>query len=290
VKAIAACVLACATLLVSACGHMAATPRETHASPGSAAALVKSMASTAASQGGPRAEAGSPVRFTDTEYYTSVVHAGSPLGYVYFSTMIRDVEVAPSSAARVRVTTAGPPRFASPADRARWQAAGKPPISGPGPATGMIVFPPGQYTFMPQGANLTFAQARSLPASASPLGEQVMSRLRAYAGPRPPVELVVKDFAFLLATAPLTSGSRAAAWTAMASLQGLHRCGTGTDLAGRHGQGICATSSQYRIRVLVSAATASVLSVQERITRPSRLYPGLPAHTLIQSDTFTRQP
>jgi hypothetical protein len=43
VKAIAACVLACATLLVSACGHMAATPRETHASPGRAEPTRKTV-------------------------------------------------------------------------------------------------------------------------------------------------------------------------------------------------------------------------------------------------------
>ena len=154
----------------------------------------------------------------------------------------------------------------------------------------MIVFGPGQFTFLPQGTNLTFVDARALPSAPPVFRAQVLSHLRAYAGTHPSPALLLKQLGFLLATAPLTPGAKAAAWTVLSSLGGLHRCGTGTDLTGRRGQSICANSRQYGTELLIDPQTASVLSVEERLAKPSPAYPGLPTQTLIQSDTFTSQP
>jgi hypothetical protein len=300
-KTIVASILICAGMLLSACGGTVASgaasasshareagePRNNRNSPGSVARLLRSIAERAESHDPAQGASHGPLTFRDTEYYTSIIAVKPSLAYVYFTTVRRDVTVTRSSAARIKVTTVQPPRFASSADRVHWQAAGSPPLPVAGPEGHVIALGPGEFTFMPQGASLTYADVRSFPGSPRAVRGDVMAHLRAYAGSHPPAELVLRQFGFLLAAAPLAKGARAATWRALASIGGLHMCRPGTDLLGREGQGICAETGQDSTKILVNSETATVLEVEERILKPSRLYPGLTAGTLIESDAFT---
>jgi hypothetical protein len=146
--------------------------------------------------------------------------------------------------------------------------------------------PAGSFSFIPQGIPLTYRQVRSLPASPQTISAEIAARLRPYAGAHPAPTSVLLQLGFLLATAPLSPSARAAAWSYLASLPGVHLCGLGKDLAGRGGQRICASTRANEVEVLVDTVTASVLAVDQRILQASSWFPGVPAGSLVQSDAF----
>jgi hypothetical protein len=230
--------------------------------------------------------AGASVRFRDIEYYAMVSDPGTAHAFTVFATATREVTVQPSSAARVDTTGVSGPRFTAPPERARWRAAGNPPLP-PVPARGNVLsMPRGTFSFIPQGTTLTYQEARSLPASPGAVSAVIRAHLRAYAGLDPPATLVVKQLGFLLATAPLSRATRSAAWTALASVPGLRRCGSGKDLAGRPGHWLCVSAGGEEAKVLIGGRAGSVLAVADRLLQPSAFYPGVPDGSIIEADTF----
>ena len=253
--------------------------------PHSAQQLVDTIAARATSLG-PAAPPGDPVRYRTIEYSAVVANPGAPGSFTAFVRVARTRTIQPSSAASIDTFPDGPPAFTTRADRARWQAAGSPPLA-PGPSGGSLLsLPAGQFSFIPQGSTLTYQQARSLPATPRALSIQLLSHLRAFAGPRPPANLVLRQLGYLIAAAPLTSAARAAAWRVLAALPGLHLCGSGTDLAHRRGQELCVGSAGERTEILVSTASGSVLAVEDRLLRPDRMYPLVPSGSVVSSATF----
>ena len=204
------------------------------AEPQSTQQFVDTIAARATSLGA-AAPPGAPVRYRTIEYSAVVANPGAPGSFTAFVRVARTRTIQPSSAASIDTFPDGPLAFTTRADRARWQAVGSPPLA-PGPSGGSLLsLPAGQFSFIPQGSTLTYQQARSLPATPRAL-IQLLSHLRAFAGPRPPANLVLRQLGYLIAAAPLTSAARAAAWRVLAALPGLHLCGSGTDLAHRRGQ------------------------------------------------------
>jgi len=224
------------------------------------------------------------VQYRAIQYSSVISNAGTSEAFTAFVTFTRSITVWPTSAARIRTAVGGPPRFPSAAARGRWQAAGRPPLTGGAGTT--VSLPRGTYSFLAQGRTLTYQQAASLPASPTALAAQVAAHLRAYAGPDPAAGLVLKQLAYLIATAPLSAAARSAAWHAIAALPGLRRCGEGADLVARHGLALCANTGDTEIQILVNPGACAILAIQERLLHQTSLYPFIPVGSLTSSNTF----
>lgn len=246
----------------------------------SARALADSLGVRAASVNRESINTGAPVRFRLMEYSASISNPGSPGAYTAFMTVTRTFVVQPSSAAIVDTSVDGPLTFPTPTDQQHWRAEGSPTLA---PANGRSALPAGQFSFVRQGV-LTYEQAMALPATPAGLTTQILGRLRPHAGDDPTV--VLSQLGYLIATAPLSKPARSAAWHAVASITGLRLCGSGTDLGGRRGDGLCADSQDEEVEVLIDTHTGSVLAVEERLLQPSLLYPNVSAGSLIGSTTF----
>lgn len=230
-----------------------------------------------------------PVRFRTIDTFAVITNSGLPGAYTAFVTVSRRTTVRPSSAASVDTFDHGPPRFTSASDHALWRAAGSPSLAQ-APAGGRILsLSAGQFSFIPQGATMTYRQARFLPRSTEAFSAELLNHLRPYAGNHPPATLEIKQLGYLIATAPLSSAARAAAWQAVASLPGLRLCTLGADPAGRRGQGVCVDDSEDEMEMLVDTTTGAVLEVQDRLLRQGPLYPLVSAGTVIESTTFVTQ-
>ena len=230
--------------------------------------------------------AGDPIAFRVLIYSAIVFNPGSSDGFTAFLTTRQTVVVSPASAASIRVTSAGPPRFATPADRVQWEKADHPPL-GQLPAAGQRqAIPVGGYSFLPQGSYLTYRQAAALPSLPGRLISVILAHLRTYAGRNPPASLTLRQIAFLIATAPLTKAARSAAWQAIASLPGLRVCqARPSPLQPRQVQ-LCLASAGEETLLSIDLDTASILSISERLLQPSPMYPHAAGGTIVGSTIF----
>jgi len=303
VRATAVIVITGISLLLSGCGAAgtsgpptrASQPRSTAsdqaparppAPAGSIGELAALIANRIKSADNPVIQPDSVIKYQNKEYYAAISNAGTPQGFTAFATATRDVTVQPSSSARVKVVGYSPARLVTSSERARWQAAGRPPMPQVAVTGQAFSIPAESYSFIPQGLPLTYRQVRSLPASPRALSAEIAARLRPPAGARPPATAMMLQLGFLLATGPLSRGARNAAWSALASLPGLRLCGSGRDLAGREGQRLCASTRTDEVDVMVDTLTGSVLAVDQRILQTSSWFPGVPEGSLVQSDAF----
>jgi len=297
VRATAVIIITGISLLLSGCGAAktsgppagAGQPRSTvtgQVPAGSVRELAALIASRIKSADYPVIPPDSVVKYQSKEYYAAISNARTPQAFTAFAVATRDVVVQPASSARVNVVGYSPPRLVTSSERARWQAAGRPPMPQVAVTGQAFSIPAGTYSFIPQGMPLTYRQVRSLPASSQAISAQIAARLRPLAGARPPATAMMLQLGFLLATAPLSRGARAAAWSALASLPGLRLCGPGRDLAGRAGQRLCASTRTDQVDVLVDTGTGSVLAVDQHILQASSWFPGVPVGSLVQSDAF----
>jgi hypothetical protein len=254
--------------------------------PGSAAGVAEQIAARWSAPGVPPFTRNLPIEFRTLDYTATVFSPGSPEGFTAFITTRRTTVVTTTSAATIVASNGASVRFATPSDQARWQAAGRPSL-GQAPATDVMqTIPAGQYTFVPQGRNLTYRQAAGLPAQRDSLAAVLGSHLSAYAGPHPAAGLELKEVAYLIATAPLTDKVRAAAWQVIASLPGLSIC---PDLPGQAGPGaigLCIGSSGDEILVNVDPGTGAIVAIADRLTQTSPAYPHVAAGTIVESSTF----
>jgi hypothetical protein len=281
IAAIAALTASCAAAAISGCGSGSAT-RPLNLT--SAQALANSIADQAVPSGSGNAP-GALVRYRSIEYSAAIVDAGTTAGFTAFVTVTRTVTVYSSSAASVATVQTRPLTFATPSDRERWVAAGSPALT-PGDVNETLSEPPGQFSFVFQGTPMTYRQASDLPGTASAFLAQILSHLRPATGSYPPATMVLKQLAYLIAAAPLSGAARSAAWHAAAALPGLRMCGTETDLSGRRGVGLCVDAAGQETEILVNKTTGSVLAIEERLKRPSPMYPTVSSGSLILSLTF----
>jgi hypothetical protein len=228
-----------------------------------------------------------PVRFRDTELHVAVANAGEPLAFSLYVSEQQDFTVYPSSASVARVTIDGDVRFVSASDRQHWIAAGRLRLPRASRAGQVATSPAGSFTFLPQGTPLSYRAATALPTSASDVARVVRAHLLPYVGPHPPAALRLREFGFLLGTAPIGRGTRAAILLAVRRLPGLRSCGTQRDPLGRRGVAACIYAANEESVVLFDPRTAAVLAVEQRLRSPAVLFPGLPAGAIIEYDAFS---
>jgi len=254
--------------------------------PGGAPAVARALAArwAAAPWRAPRADAAIVFRVID--YDATVFSPRTPGGFTAFITTRRTVVVSAASAAVVTASNAASPRFATPGDRELWEEAGRPSL-GQVPAAGQrLAIPAGDYTFLPQGRTLTYRQAAGLPGAPSGLAAVILAHLRAYAGRHPPASLTLRQLAYLIAMAPLTKAARSAAWQVVGSLPGLRICQAWPGPLQPRTVELCLASADHETLVSIDLGTASILSISDRLLRPSPMYPHVAAGTIAGSATF----
>jgi hypothetical protein len=230
-----------------------------------------------------RPQANGLLQFHDVQYHASFGDTETPSSFTAFVTVDRQFAVSPSSAALITERGRGRARFLSPADERHWRKDGAPHLDA---GLRSLDLPPGAFGFAPQGLPLTYADAISLPATPAAIQHLIVSLLRWPAGSTPPASLILRQYGFILGTAPLAHRTRAAIAAAVAALPGAHICGRGRDLVGRRGIGVCVDDGYDDIQVLVDARSGAVLAVSQRIPHTSPMYPGLRGGALVQEDVF----
>ncbi|MGE5289016.1 MAG: hypothetical protein ACM3ML_17810, partial [Micromonosporaceae bacterium] len=254
--------------------------------PGSAVGVAQGIAARWSAPGAPAPALNIPIEFRTVDYTATVFNPGTPDGFTAFITTQRTTLVTPASAATIDASNVASPRFATSADQAMWQAAGRPSLTR-APATGATqTIPAGQYTFLPQGSNLTYRQATALPAEPDRLAAAIADHLRPYAGVHPPASLELKQVAYLIATAPLTNEVRAAAWHVMASLPGLRICQNQPSQVQPGAIQLCIDSVGDQTVVNVNPNTGAVVTIADRLMQTSPAYPHVAAATIVGSSTF----
>jgi hypothetical protein len=253
---------------------------------GSAMGFAGAIAAGWATAIPPATAPGASIEFSSVDYSASVFDPGVSTGFTAFLTLHRTIVVTPTSAAIIETTNQGPPTFATPTDKALWTADNRPDL-GQAPAGGQrFTFPDGQFSFLPQGSTLTYQQAAALPGEPDRLAAAVLDHLRPYAGAHPPASLELKQLAYLIATAPLSNAARSAAWQAVAALSGLRFCGTQPN-AQTDVRVLCIQSPTDTTEITVAASTGAIVTIADRLLRPSPLYPHVAAGTVVTASTFT---
>jgi hypothetical protein len=298
-RASAAATAALATLLVSLIGCSAGSTESATVKPSadgqaassyqpsgsSARGLVESVARLVGSEHDPGQITSGPVSFQDTEYSATIFNAGSTTTFTAFAEVVRDVTVQPSSAATIVYQDATTPTLLNGLDRTLWEKAGSPRLQPS--RTGIMNFPSGHYSLLPESTGLTYAETQSLPASPAAMYSSIKKGVLS-SGPSTLAQEMLNNFAFLLAPAQLTGKQLSAAWQAVSLIPNLQLCGTGEDLSGRRGEGLCVSDGAQRTEVLLDPATAAILGVKLTLLRATPVYPGVAAGSVIQSDSLTR--
>lgn len=128
-----------------------AGPRPATGSAADAAGVARQIAARWSAPGAPAVAIGAPIEFRTIDYNATVFNPGSPGGFTAFVTTRQTTAVTADSAATIDASNAAAPGFATAADQAQWQAAGRPALER-APDTGQTqTVPAGQFTFLPQG-------------------------------------------------------------------------------------------------------------------------------------------
>jgi hypothetical protein len=225
------------------------------------------------------------LQYTGVELYANVVNAGSALGYTVFERRSITVTVRPDSSAQVIVTHASPEGFENASERMRWLTAGKPQFPSAMRAGTRLTIRPGSFSFLPFPPRLSFRQALALSPSPGRISDIILGGQQMPAGSDRSFYLAMQ-LATLLAIAPVRGAVRHAAWKALLSLAGMHGCTGGHDGVGRGGHWMCLRTPAHELKILSSARKQVVLCVENLLTAPSLLYPGVPAGSLIGSNTY----
>jgi hypothetical protein len=221
----------------------------------------------------------SVVRFRQVERHAVVYNLGDTHPFALFGTTIRAVRFNRISGARV-VDLEGPLRFASADAVVAWSAAGRPHVPQHESHRHTYAIPAAEFSFAAKGAPFTYADVRRLDDSLAGLRAAV----RAHVGPSGPLA-EARQYAVLLASAPLRPAARAGLVRAMAAIPGVRLCGRRADVAGRRGRAVCIGDRRTEY-AFVFDANARLLAVEERMLAPSSQLPTVPPGTVVQRDAF----
>lgn len=297
-------VAACALLFLAGCGgsepvlhHPAAAAPTRPAgttfatkpehSPGTAIRLLESIASRLQIPGSSKV---APVSFRDRQRFLLVANAGSVHAFALSETIVRAADVMPNSAAVMRARVLTQPTFVSQSDRRNWRAAGSPPRPKPARTTYRWKLPAGAFTFTPHGTPVTYQVARRLPARPSALKDELRRLLHEPAGVMPPAAMLLRQYGFILAAAPLSGAVRKALIRAIATLPGVYACASRFPDARRRGDAFCVNGWPTSTEVLLSPTSGVALVVRERLHNLTPLYPNRPVGAVVDSDTFSLEP
>ncbi len=218
--------------------------------------------------------------YVETETYadarTFSLHAANgPVEFTLVDVRTRtELWVDAAGTGRMAAQMVSEPRFATPADREAWIAAGQPDLGAlhdGGFAAGVVVGPDGtrQRAGWAALAGFSLEQLRALPTDE----EALAARLATVAGDGP--ENVVVAAAGLLRMAPLAPEQRAALYRVLASSPGAQLLGTVTDERGRSGTGVAFERDGTRVELIFDPVDARLLDVTSDATDPAPA--GLPA-------------
>jgi hypothetical protein len=301
---IGAMLLGCVVLAAAGCGASGRTPtlsrhRLNASATGQALAASFSRAAEhalrtiAKTMRAPRFSSDGPVHFGNVQYQLITMNSGLPHAFTADQVVEQTWTVRPDSSASLGEEVLRSPQLRSEVDRLQWQAAGRPHYVSRTDHAGMSVrrdVSAGAFSFTPQGRVLTFKRVRMLPTAPSALAA-VLGRLLSAAGPAtPPAAMSLRQYGFVLATAPLTPAARRAILEAMAALPGIHMCGSLFPAHPRHDEAFCVNGDPTNTEILLHTRTGVVVVVRERSNQATRFFPNVPGGSLISSYIFSSQP
>jgi hypothetical protein len=237
----------------------------------------------------PRFSGNGSISFGAVEYQLLFTNAGSPDAFTVRQSVAEEVTVMPDSSATRREQVLTSPKFLTKVDRLRWEASGKPPYASPTDHAGAEYrssIPTGAWSFTPHGIAVTFKRVRELPASPAALAQEV-TRLF---GPTPPAASMLRQYGFLLATAPLTRATRKAVLEDVASLPGIRMCPGVFPGRSLQEDPFCVNGNPTSTEILLNRHTGVAVVVSQRVDHPTPLYPNMAVGDLAGSYTFSMQP
>jgi hypothetical protein len=238
-------------------------------------AVLDRVAAAAAEQ--PPPDAALPYGYLKTRgtYINTTVYGGE--GWSSYHSEVAETWAAPDGSGRRR-TASFVPGFVSPADRAAWERAGKPPFlaHGWGRHVGTEVFPPGTFSGIgPLGTELA-----ALPTDPEDLSGWLLDRAT-----EPPVngfppQVRVLTLAAELLQNPFASPElRAALYGAVALVPGIEDLGPARDQLGREGIAVGARSANSGAptvySLIVDPRTSEVLATEQKQLRAPPALPEL---------------
>lgn len=267
------------------------SPRALAPAPGSALAARKKLRGMIRTLKPPLARRDRAVHFGYAVFRVILVNPGSPAGFALSQTLDDEFRVMPDSSATIDERVLTSPRFVSNADRRKWESTGKRPYASTANHAGASrreELPRGGWSFTPQGRKLTFARVRHLPAARSPLTQELAHLLGAHGQLQPPAALSLQQYAFLLATAPVTRAVRVTLLNSMSSLPGIYLCGGVFPAHDPHYEALCVNGHPLSTEILLNSHTGVVALVCQRLDDRTPLFPNLTIGSLIDSYTFSR--
>jgi hypothetical protein len=292
-------------LLQSGCGRsQSAVPRQSYlpplrvrpsamvATPGSTLGVEHALWGIAHTMEAPSFSPTEPVRFNYVEYELLITNAGSRDGFSADQTLWENMMVMPDSSAHVRVTVLTSPTPVSQVDRRRWRATGGQAFASPADhagASSRLTLSAGSFSFILQGPRLSFRRVRKLPTSPRMLNRDFAQFLGGPQGLTPPPAMILRQYGFLLATAPLTRAARRAILEAIGSLSGVHRCAALFPKVNPRYGAFCVNGDPTSTEILIDRKSGIGVVICERLNTPTSLYPDLVDGSLVNSFTFLAQ-
>lgn len=237
----------------------------------------------------PRFSDSRPVNVRDEQFHLIIVNAGTSDAVTLDETVVIRAEVLPDSSARVREDVVKAPTFSSRIDRLRWKAGGGRSLPDMALSPHEWVVASGRFSFTPHGSPITFRTARDLPTN-QPLLIQALTRsLTGTQAEAPAPALRLRQYGFLLATAPLTHAVRSGLLASVAKMHGLRICtGSLANHAART-EAFCIHGHPTSTEILLDPQRGVVCEIRERLTGPTPLFPRLKTGALVDSDSFFLQ-
>lgn len=194
-----------------------------------------------------------------------------------------------NSSATILEKAVRPLTFATHADLVNSRATGGHLLSNHPRASHRWTLPAGLFSFAPHGEPVTFQRVLRLPKAQSDLSRQLARLLSGGdASLVLPAALRLREYGFLLGTAPLNRAVRKAILEAIASLPGIKLCTAKFAKQRAKDDGFCVDGDPSSTEVLIDSHTGVAVVVRERLTKVTPLYPHMRVGALVDSDSFSR--
>jgi RNA polymerase sigma-70 factor (ECF subfamily) len=195
-------------------------------------------------------------------------------------TSSHEIWIASDASGRI-VRKDGAPQFFSDAERARWEAAGKPGFG----ADGGIDEQEAAGSLSWGWESLGVHAAAEIPADPAALARLVEAHADQNKNPR-----AYEEFTLIfdvLRFAPLSGAQTAAFYEALAGLPGIELTGSVKDGIGRTGTGFAVErGGPVREEIILDPKTGRLLGNRTTLTAPDEAYPGAPAGAVLGYETI----
>ena len=207
--------------------------------------------------------------------------SGTSATFVALQTSSHEIWIGNDASGRI-VRKDGPPQFFSDAERARWEAAGKP---GFGRSAGIDTTDPAAGSLSFGWETLGVHARDDIPTDPGALAQLVASGARGTKNPLPYEEFQV--IAEVLRFAPLSGAQTAAFYQVLAALPGIELVGPAKDSLGRAGTAFAVDrGGPTREELILDPRTGRLLGSRTTLTAPDPQYAGAPAGTVLGYETI----